>query len=101
MTFHIDPLLLDNCRDNAFEFGRGLMHVTTMYPMFCNSASGPGLGLPGRMSAGFLSEKPHNQASGRRAASENSDVNPAEIRRGSPIFVPEALLHNKGYAYVT
>ncbi len=35
------------------------------YPMLRNSASGPEIGLPGWISAGFQSGEPHNRPSGR------------------------------------
>ncbi len=67
-----------------------------LYPML-RSASGPEIGLPGRISAGFLSRR--TSASALRPAEGpilrlSLPRNPAGIRPGSLISGPEAPLHN-------
>ena len=66
--------------------------------MLRNNASGPEIGLPGRIWAGLLPGK-HRPAFGRpedrfRCFPGSS---PAEIRPGRPISGPEALLRNVEY----
>ncbi len=64
------------------------------YFMLRNSASGPELGLPGRILAGLLPGK-HRKAFGRRADFGAFPVAVrAKTRPGSPIYGPEALLRN-------
>ncbi len=67
--------------------------------MLGNSASGPEIGLPGRISPVFLLGAPHNRPSGRPTAGlfcSFPDDNPTEIRPGSPIAGPETPLPNIG-----
>ncbi len=73
------------------------------YSMLRNNASGPEIGLPGRILAGLLPEKHQNRPSGRPKAGRRADFgtfpgsSPARIRPGRPIYGPEALLRNIGY----
>ncbi len=68
--------------------------VGLKYLMLRNSASGPEIGLPGRISTGFSPGEPQNRPSGRRA---DFDVFPIRVRPGSPFSGPEALLRKMGY----
>ncbi len=68
--------------------------------MLRNSASGPEIGLPGRIVAGLFTVKEPNSAlrpafgrpEGRFRFFPGS--RPAKIRPGRPIYGPEALLRN-------
>ena len=44
-----------------------------MYSMLRNNASGPEIGLPGRILAGLLPEKHRNRPSGRPSAGRRAD----------------------------
>ncbi len=63
--------------------------AATIYRMLRNMASGPEIGFPGRISAGFDSGKPQNRSSGRPSAGRRDDVEafPMRIR---PKSSPEA-----------
>ncbi len=63
--------------------------IESMYPMLRNSASGPEIGIPGRISAGFHSGKPRSRPSGRPKAGRRADFEdlPTRIR---PKAGPEA-----------
>ena len=52
------------------------------YPMLCNSASGPEIGFPDRISAGLQSARPQNRRSGRPSAGRRADFDafPTRIR---------------------
>ncbi len=73
-----------------------------MYPMLHNNASGPEIGLPGRISAGanlIMSSPAGRQSAGRltlRVSRLDSGRNPAR----KPDFGPEALLRNMKYIAV-
>ncbi len=61
------------------------------YSMFRNNASGPEIGLPGRILARLLPGKHRNQPSGRPKACRRADLgasSPAKIRPGRPISGP-------------
>ena len=60
----------ENKRNPAMTF----VTIAVMpYFRSCNKASGPEIGLPGRISAGFYSEKHQNRASGRPKAGRRAE----------------------------
>ncbi len=64
--------------------------------MLRNIASGPEIGLPGRISARFRSGKRQNRPSGRPNAGRGGDLDafPIRIPPVTPISGPEALMRN-------
>ncbi len=71
--------------------------------MLHKSASGPQMGLPGRILAGLLPGKNRNRSSGRPKAGKRANLGAfpvavqQKIRPGSPISGLEALLRNMEY----
>ncbi len=66
------------------------------YPVLRNSASGPEIGLPGRLSAGFQSGKPQNRPSAGRVA--DFEAFPNRVR---PKSEPEARFLSRKHYCVT
>ncbi len=69
------------------------------YLLSRTNASGPGIGLPGLISAGFWSGEPENQCFGRPEGQPEADFEafPTRIRsKSGPISGLEALLRNIG-----
>ncbi len=71
-----------------------------VYSMLCTSASGPEIGLPGRISAGFKSGQPPSRPSGRPSAGRSADfeVFPIRVRSKSD---PEAHFPARKHHCVT
>jgi hypothetical protein len=64
--------------DGGFWTGSGPDAVGE-YPMLRNSAPGPEIGLPGRMSAGFLTGKHQHRHSGRPKSGRRADFDALPI----------------------
>ncbi len=78
--------------------GMGLVLPDLMDSMLLNCASGQEIGLPGRISAGFLSGKLRPAEGQPESLYCGFPVqSPTEVRPGRPISGPEALVRNVGH----
>jgi hypothetical protein len=77
-----------------FRNGPGRDSVKRGYSMLLNSASGPQIGLPGRILAGLLPVKYRNRPSGQPRAGRRGDVGAFPVAVRQPISGPEAPLPN-------